>query len=137
MPFFESRRSSCVVKSRARETEAYGRVVCRLPMKLSNIITNVRRFHAGLPRQLRNPPRRPWGAAFVELFLDGGEIDFDQLVQAVEERTGLLLCDCECFAMRRRRRRGRRQSVHGGVDAIEQRWERRLVAASQNRIAIQ
>jgi hypothetical protein len=44
-----------------------------------------------LPRQLRNPPRRPRRPERVHLFLHVREIDFDQLLQAVEERAGLLL----------------------------------------------
>ena len=83
-----------------------------------------------LPRQLRDPSRCPWRAALVHLFLDRCEIDFDQLVQAVEERTGLLLRDCERFAMRRRRRGSGRESVDRGVHAIEQRRESGFVGAA-------
>src|SRR5438874_12758543 len=53
-----------------------------------------------LPRQLRNPPRRPRRAECVHLFLYVCQINFDQLVQTLEERASLLLRDRQRVTMR-------------------------------------
>src|ERR1043166_656827 len=88
-------------------------------------------------RHLRDASRRPGGAEGVHLLLDVREIDVDQLVQLLEERAGLRFGGGELLAMRRGRRLRRRETVDGGVHAVEQRRERRLVVAAQDRVAVE
>src|SRR5258708_38363455 len=89
-------------------------------------------LRTNLLRQLRNPSRRPGGAEGVHLLLDASEIDFDQLVQTVEEWPQLRLGARQLVAVGRRRRGRRGQASHGPVHAGEQRPRRGPVVAAQD-----
>jgi hypothetical protein len=72
----------------------------------------------------------------VHLFLHVCQIDFYQLVQAVEERAGLLLGDGQRLAVGCGRGGGRRRAVHGGV-AVGAAMAGWALGASQDRVAVE